>query len=80
MMGERQQYNIPPGYNHKATSESFTGTDKVSVYYSGVDELYLVVAETQLNEDTLERGWLFTKTQLELIIHAGSDVLHDAAV
>jgi hypothetical protein len=80
MMPDIQRCKIPPGYNHKATSESFTGTDKVVIYYSSTAGDYLVVAETQLNEDIQEQGWYFTETQLKLIIHAGTDVLHDAQV
>jgi hypothetical protein len=68
---------IPEGYDHKATSESFNGAERVSVYYNKVAADYLVVVGGVLDE---EQGWIFNKTQLELIVHAGTDVLDDAKV
>lgn len=61
---------IPEGYVHKATSENFPQTEKVVILYHRVDDDYLIM----INED----GWAVTKAQLELIVHAGSDVLDDA--
>jgi hypothetical protein len=68
---------IPEGYDHKATSESFNGAERVSVYYNKVAADYLVVVGGVLDE---EQGWYFNKAQLELIVHAGTDVLDDAKV
>ena len=66
---------IPEGYNHKATSESFSGTEKVVIYHSNEENDYLVVFESQLNKDIYVDGVFINKTQLELIVHAGTDVL-----
>jgi hypothetical protein len=71
---------IPEGYNHKATSEGFTGANKVVVYYSGVVDRYLVVFESTVDEDADDAHVFVNATQLELFVHAGGDVLHDAAV
>jgi len=64
--------NIPEGYAHKATSESFNQAHKVVVYYNKVEDLYLL----QVNENA---GFFVTKTELELVVHAGTDVLEMAA-
>jgi len=74
-MGDTFRYPIPAGYNHKATSESFGGTEKVIIYYSGADEQYLVVFESHLNEDIEESATYINKEQLALLVHAGTDVL-----
>ncbi len=74
-MGDVFRYPIPAGYNHKATSESFSGTEKVIIYYSGEEAEYLVVFESHLNEDVEESGTFINKTQLQLLVHAGADVL-----
>jgi len=66
---------IPEGYYHKATNESFNGGYRVEIYYSTLADDYLVV----LDEDT-DTGIYFDKTQLELLILAASDVLHDEKV
>lgn len=63
---------IPEGYVHKATSESFNGSEKISILYHVVDDDYLIM----INED----GWAVSKTQLELIVHAGNDVLDNLKV
>jgi hypothetical protein len=47
------------------------------VYYNKVAADYLVVVGGVLDE---EQGWYFNKAQLELIVHAGTDVLDDAKV
>jgi hypothetical protein len=64
--------NVPEGYNHKATSESFNGTEKVSIYYSNEHSKYLLTFG--------EQEVYFNKTQLELIVHAGTDVLDNAKI
>ena len=74
-MGDINRYPVPAGYNHKATSESFSGVTKVIIYYSGYESNYLVVFENHLNEDIEEKGVFVNKTQLELLVHAGTDVL-----
>ena len=74
-MGDVNRRPIPAGYNHKATSESFNGTEKVIIYHSSEANDYLVVFESQLNEDIDEEAAFINKTQLELIVHAGTDVL-----
>jgi hypothetical protein len=63
----------PEGYHWKATSENFNGAVKVNIYYSGLEDKYLIEVEG-------EQEVIVTKTELELIIHAGGDVLHDEAV
>lgn len=74
-MGDINRYPIPSGYNHKATSESFSGTEKVVVYYSSEDAGYLVVCSSKLNEDVEEFATYLNKAQLQLLVHAGTDVL-----
>ncbi len=69
---------IPEGYNHKATSESFTGAEKVVIYHSSMVDRYLVVFESNVDEDTDDAHVYINATQLELLINAGGDVLHDA--
>jgi hypothetical protein len=78
MMGDTNEYEVPPGYNHKATSENFGGAEKAVIYYSSKEDNYLVVLHSKLNEDIDETGVFLNATQLELVIHAGTDVLHDA--
>jgi hypothetical protein len=65
-------------YTHKATSESFNGAEKVSVYYSKVSNQYAVYIHANQEED----GKIFyvSKGQLELVIHAGKDVMDDERV
>ena len=65
------KYSVPTGYALKASSTSFSQHDTATVYYNGED--YLVV----LKQGVEERGFTFTKTQLELFIHAAGDVLAD---
>ena len=64
---------VPEGYDHKATSDSFNGAERVVIYYSKVEDNYLIV----YNE--MEHRFIVTKAQLELIIHAGTDVIEMAA-
>ena len=68
---------IPEGYNHKATSDSFSGAERVVIYYSKVEQNYLVVLITQ-HEDADDYIYM-TKGQLELLVHAGTDVIEMAA-
>ena len=74
-MGDINRFPVPDGYNHKATSESFSRTEKVIIYHSNSVDRYLLVFESQLNEDTDEAGVFINKTQLQLLVHAGTDVL-----
>lgn len=67
---------VPKGYVHKATSENFTQTEKVVIYHNRVEDLYLLVVEMEADE----QGWYFTKEQLRLIVHAGTDVLDNSKV
>ena len=67
--------NVPEGYNHKATSESFNGTDKVSIYYSDTAGDYQVYVFA--NQEEEGKTLYLSKTQLELLTHAGKDVLDD---
>lgn len=78
-MGDVQRYPVPQGYNRKAYSQGFNGAEAVAIYYSEIDDEYLIVVEQQLNEDVVERGHYVTKSQLALIVHAGTDVLEMAA-
>ena len=64
---------VPETYNHKATSESFNGAETVAIYYSKVEDNYILCIN---NFDTL---LTVTKAQLELVVHAGTDVLEMAA-
>ena len=64
---------IPEGYNHKATSDNYAGTVRVVIYYSNVEDNFLV----QINEDGQVT---LSKTELELIVHAGTDVLDNLKV
>ncbi len=67
---------VPEEYYHKATNESYNGGEKVVIHYSTVDDNYLVVIGVEPDE----MGYYFTKTQLELVVLAGSDVLQDEQV
>ncbi len=69
---------LPEGYIHKATSENFTQTQKAVVYYSRLEDLYLVQVEEEGR--IIKSLGTLTAGQLEMVIHAGSDVLHDAKV
>ena len=71
---------IPEGYNHKATSDSFNGAESVVIYYSKVEDDYLIVLSDPHHECDACGGELVyvTKAQLELIVHAGSDVIEMA--
>jgi len=66
---------VPEGYYHKATNESFNGGERVQIFYNTVEDDYLIIVGV---DD--EQGWFFNKTQLELLILAGKDVLDDEAV
>ena len=63
---------IPEGYYHKATSYSFNEAEKVVIYYSKVEDDYLLVVN-----DGIE-GTYLTKAQLELVVHVGTDVIEMA--
>jgi hypothetical protein len=69
---------VPEGYYSKATSESFNGSEKVEIFHSDVHGDYLVVVGADDEAD--QQGLFFNKTQLQLIVHAGKDVLDDEAV
>ena len=68
---------LPEGYTHKATTDNFTQTEKAVVYYSRLENLYLIQVET---EGVVKSLGTITPAQLELVVHAASDVLHDAKV
>jgi hypothetical protein len=70
--------DVPAGYDHKATSESFNGAEKVSVYFSKMFNDYAVYVYATQEEDG--KTLYLSKGQLELIIHAGKDVLDDLRV
>ena len=65
---------IPEGYNHKATSESFNREEKATIYYSDTEGSYLLVLGNPEYESLFDLVYL-SKTQLELLVHAGTDVL-----
>ena len=64
---------VPESYNHKATSESFNGADKVSIYYSSTFGDYLVYIYA--NQEDEGKTVYVSKPQLDLLVHAGTDVL-----
>ena len=64
---------IPEGYNHKATSDSFSGAERVVIYYSKVEDDYFIVAGKPEEEPHLEV--YVSLSQLKLIVHAGTDVI-----
>ena len=70
--------DIPKEYYHKATSESFNGSQKVSVYYSKTSNEYAVYVHANQEEDG--KTLYVSKVQLELILHAGKDVLDDERI
>ena len=74
-MGDINKYPVPIGYVHKATSHSFNEAENVVVYYSSLDDRYLIVLHSKLNEDVDELGIFVNKTHLELIVNAASDVI-----
>jgi hypothetical protein len=59
---------IPKGYNHKATSEGFNGNGKAVIYYSNENDKYFIMMDDQPMA-------FLTKSQLELLIHAATDVI-----
>ena len=65
--------NLPEGYNHKATSEGFNGAEKVSIHYNGVVREYIIYVHA--NQEEGSKDIHVSKSQLELIVHAGTDVL-----
>jgi hypothetical protein len=65
-------------YDHKATSESFNGAEKVSIHFSKLSNEYAVYVHANQEEDG--KTLYVSKGQLELIIHAGKDVLDDLRV
>ena len=67
--------SVPEGYFHKATSQSFSGAETVVIYYSKVEDNYIVQVETP---GVLKSLGVLTKAQLELVVHAGTDVLEMA--
>lgn len=71
---------VPEGYDHKATSHSFNGAEKASVYFSKVDNQFAVYIHE--NHGTGEEGKVLfvSKVQLEILISAGKDVLDDLSV
>ena len=69
---------LPEGYMHKATSENFPQTEKAVVYYSRMEDLYLVQVEQEGR--VIKSLGTLTQAQLELVVHAASDVLHDVKV
>ena len=69
---------VPEGYDHKATSESFNGAEKVSVYFSKMSNQYAVYVHGTPEENS--KLIYLSKVQLETMIHAGKDVLHDLQV
>lgn len=69
---------IPEGYDHKATSDSFSKAERVVIYYSKVEDNYLLRIGNPDYEYLLNEVFV-TKAQLELIVHAGTDVIEMAA-
>jgi hypothetical protein len=68
---------VPEGYDHKATSEGFGGRTKVSIYHSRLDDdFYIEIGGPQTTTPHL----IVTRTELQLIVHAGKDVLDDESV
>ena len=65
--------NVPEGYHHKATSESFNGAEKVSIHYGSTTNEYLVYVHANQEEESKDIH--VSKAQLELIVHAGTDAL-----
>ena len=75
-MGGINEYLVPAGYVHKATSHSFNEAESVVVYYSSLDGRYLIVFHSKLNERDTDGAHVFVnKTQLELIVNAANDVI-----
>lgn len=72
--------SIPESYNHKATSDNYGGTVRVIIYYSNVEDKYLLHL-VQINDMEIPDRLVFlTKTELELIVHAGTDVIDNSKV
>lgn len=74
-MGDHQTYSVPGGYGHKATSDSFNGTESVVVYHNPFEDKYLIILHTNRNEDSEEVGVYVNKAQLELLVQSINDVL-----
>ena len=68
---------VPDGYVHKATTHNFNQTAQAVIYYSSIDELYLVQVEVG---DVVKSLGTLTAQQLQLVVDAAGDVLHDANV
>ncbi len=65
--------DIPEGYDHKATSDSFSEADAVSIYFSSTFNDYMVYVHA--NQECEGKTVYLSKEQLELVIHAGTDAL-----
>ena len=74
-MGDINMAKVPAGYGHKATSDSFSGANSVTIYHSREEDDFYVVFRTELNEDVGEVGVYLTKVEIELFIQSGNDAL-----
>jgi uncharacterized protein (DUF952 family) len=68
---------LPEGYIHKATTDNFNQTAKAVIYYSKVEELYLVHVEA---DGIIQSLGTLTAQHLQLVVDAAEDALHDAKV
>ncbi len=66
---------VPEGYDHKATSDSFNGAATVSVYFSKMNNNFAVYIHANQEEDG--KILYVSKVQLETLLHAAKDVLDD---
>ena len=64
--------DIPEGYAHKATSDSFNGTDSVVIYHNNAKDDYLVLF---VHMDAEPQDMYVTKVQLELFIQSANDTV-----
>jgi hypothetical protein len=63
---------IPEGYAHKATSDSFLGTESVVIYHNSTEDRYFI--SVQPHADEFEEMYV-TEQQLELLVQSANDVL-----
>lgn len=75
---------VPEGYVHKATTHNFNQTAQAVIYYSSQDNLYLIQLEVESHPvqggRVVRSLGTLTAQQLQLVVDAAGDVLHDIRV
>ena len=66
----------PEGYDHKATSEGFNGSVRVSIYHSPLMAEYLI----EVDDGGFVKHIKVDRAALELIVQSINDVISDERV